>query len=470
MLLFGHIVLELVYLSSKLKNLEQLKQDTFDTITQKPRVAFHTLGCKLNFSETATIARDFDQNVYERVPFDSAADIYVINTCSVTENADKRFKGLVKKALKFNPEGFIAAIGCYAQLQPEALVAIDGVDLVLGAKEKFQLVNYITDITKKENGAIHACEIQETNFYKSSYSLDDRTRAFLKVQDGCDYKCSYCTIPKARGVSRSDRLEQVIQNANIIAANGIKEIVLTGVNIGDYGKGEFGNKKHEHTFLDLIKSLDEVNAIERIRISSIEPNLLKDDIIDFVASSKRFVPHFHIPLQSGSDRILKRMKRRYLTPLYKDRINKIRTLMPDACIGVDVIVGFPGETNEDFLESYRFLSELEVSYLHVFSYSERPNTLASTFDAVIPIPIRNKRSKLLRGLSAKKRRQFYNSQLGSKKVVLFEGQNKEGYINGFTENYVKIRAPWNPELGNTLKTVRLSRFDEDGYVRFDETD
>ena len=446
----------------------KFKEETLGVEIQKPRVAFHTLGCKLNFSETATIARDFDQGVYDRVSFDSIADVYVINTCSVTENADKRFKGLVKKVLKQNPQGFVAAIGCYAQLQPEALAAIDGVDLVLGAKEKFQLASYITDITKKNRGEVHACEIEQTNFYESSYSLDDRTRAFLKVQDGCDYKCSYCTIPQARGVSRSDQLEKVIENAKLIASKGIKEIVLTGVNIGDYGKGEFGNKKHAHTFLDLIEALDAVSDIERIRISSIEPNLLNDDIIDFVASSKRFVPHFHIPLQSGSDRILKRMRRRYLTALYTERISKIKGVMPNACIGVDVIVGFPGETEEDFLESYRFLSELDVSYLHVFTYSERPNTEAAAFEEVVPMHVRNKRSKLLRGLSAKKRRTFYETQLGDHKKVLFEKENKSGFINGFTENYVKVRTPWNPELGNCVRTVKLTHFDTDGFIRFDE--
>lgn len=446
----------------------KLNQDTFDLQTQKARVAFHTLGCKLNFSETATIARDFDQRIYDRVSFEEVADVYVINTCSVTENADKRFKTLVKKALRQNPEGFIAAIGCYAQLQPEALADINGVDLVLGAKEKFQLPTYIADITKKERGEVHACEIEETNFYKSSYSLGDRTRAFLKVQDGCDYKCSYCTIPQARGISRSDQLNQVLENARIIASKGIKEIVLTGVNIGDYGKGEFGNKKHDHTFLDLIEALDAIPSIARIRISSIEPNLLNDEIIDFVANSKRFVPHFHIPLQSGSDHILKRMRRRYLTPLYKERIKRIKTLMPHACIGVDVIVGFPGETDEDFLASYRFLSELDISYLHVFTYSERPNTEAATFEEVVPMQVRNKRSKLLRGLSAKKKHHFYESQLGANQDVLFESENKEGYIHGFTSNYVKVRAPWNPELSNCIKGISLDHIDPDGFVRFKE--
>lgn len=431
-----------------------------------PRVAFHTLGCKLNFSETATIARDFDPKQYQRVDFDGPAEMYVINTCSVTENADKRLKGLVKKVLRQNPEGFVAAIGCYAQLQPKEIASLEGVDLVLGATEKFKLIEYIQDLTKKEQGEVHSCEIEEANFYESSYSISDRTRAFLKVQDGCDYKCTYCTIPKARGISRSDTLESVLFNAQKIADAGLKEIVLTGVNIGDYGKGEFGNKKHEHTFLELITALDALKSIHRIRISSIEPNLLNTEIISFVAQSKRFVPHFHIPLQSGSDKILKSMKRRYLSSLYTERISQIKAIMPDACIGADVIVGYPGETEEDFLDTYHFLSSSVVSYLHVFTYSERPNTEATDMDEIVPGAIRSKRSKMLRALSVKKRRAFYESQLGKTHTVLFEGENKEGYITGFTENYVKVRTPWNPSLVNTLHTIRLEEIDGNGYVRF----
>jgi threonylcarbamoyladenosine tRNA methylthiotransferase MtaB len=430
------------------------------------RVAFHTLGCKLNFSESATIARDFDNKNYKRVDFDSPAEVYVINTCSVTENADKRLKGLVQKALQQNPKGFIAAIGCYAQLQPEAISNLDGVDLVLGATEKFNLIEYVNDLSKKEETEIHSCEIESANFYKSSYSTSDRTRAFLKVQDGCDYKCTYCTIPQARGVSRSDTLVNVIANAKKIASSGLKEIVLTGVNIGDYGKGEHGNKKHEHTFLELIHALDDVPLINRIRISSIEPNLLNDEIISFVAKSKHFVPHFHIPLQSGSDRILKSMRRRYLTPLYTQRVGAIKEQMPHACIGVDVIVGYPGETEEDFLTSYRFLADLDISYLHVFTYSERPNTEATTIKEVVPQAIRNKRSKMLRALSVKKRRAFYESQLGKSFTVLFEGENKKGYSTGFTENYVKVRTPWDPKLVNTLQEITLETIDSEGYVRF----
>ena len=403
------------------------------------RVAFHTLGCKLNFSETATIARNIENENYKRVSFDSFAEVYVINTCSVTENADKRVKGLVKKVMHQNPEGFVVAIGCYAQLQPEAIASLEGVDLVLGASEKFKLNEYIKDLGKNSKGEVHSCEIDSVDFYESSYSVSDRTRAFLKVQDGCDYKCTYCTIPKARGVSRSDTLENVIQNAYNIADAGLREIVLTGVNIGDYGKGEQGNKKHQHTFFELIHALDAVDPIDRIRISSIEPNLLSLDMISFVAHSKRFVPHFHIPLQSGSDKILKSMRRRYLTPLYKERVSWIKTKMPDACIGVDVIVGYQGETEEDFLDTYHFLNQLEVSYLHVFTYSERPNTEAVKLNGVVPAQVRTKRSKMLRALYVKKRRAFYESQLGKTEEVLFEGENKKGYITGFSKNYVKVR-------------------------------
>jgi len=431
-----------------------------------PRVAFHTLGCKLNFSETTTIARSFDASYFNIVPFESSAEIYVINTCSVTDNADRRLKGLVKKVLKQNPEGFIAAIGCYAQLQPDKIAEIDGVDLVLGASEKFKLIEYIHDLTKKDRGVIHSCEIGDVNFYESSYSLGDRTRAFLKVQDGCDYKCSYCTIPKARGISRSDTLENVIKNAQKIASSGLKEIVLTGVNIGDFGKGELGNKKHEHTFLDLIKALDSIKLNARIRISSIEPNLLADNIINFVAKSKSFVPHFHIPLQSGNDKILKSMKRRYMSKLYADKITQIKNLIPHACIGSDVIVGYPGETHDDFLETYKFIKNQEISYLHVFTYSERPNTEASIMSGVVDKQTRHKRSKMLRALSIKKRRAFYESQLGKRFKVLFEGENKGGYIEGFTENYIKVRTPWNPSFVNNFYEVELKKIDEVGYCRF----
>ncbi|MDT0540070.1 tRNA (N(6)-L-threonylcarbamoyladenosine(37)-C(2))-methylthiotransferase MtaB [Croceitalea sp. P059] len=431
------------------------------------KVAFYTLGCKLNFSETSTIARNFESEGFDRVDFSEKADIYVINTCSVTENADKRFKTIVKQAQKANAEAFVAAVGCYAQLKPEQLAEVNGVDLVLGATEKFKITDYLNDLSKNDLGEVHSCEIEDADFYVGSYAIGDRTRAFLKVQDGCDYKCTYCTIPLARGISRSDALQNVLANAAEIASKDIKEIVLTGVNIGDYGKGEFGNKKHEHTFLDLVKALDQVEGIHRLRISSIEPNLLKNETIDFVSNSNSFVPHFHIPLQSGSDEVLKMMRRRYLTNLYVDRVSKIKEVMPDACIGVDVIVGFPGETEEYFLETYHFLNALDISYLHVFTYSERDNTVAATMDGVVPKNIRSKRSKMLRGLSVKKRRAFYESQIGTKRTVLFEGENKSGYIHGFTENYVKVKAPWNPDLVNTLESVELTKIDEDGLVRFE---
>lgn len=436
------------------------------------KVAFYTLGCKLNFSETSTIARSFTSEGFDRVQFTDYADVYVINTCSVTENADKRFKTIVKQAQKINPDAVTVAVGCYAQLKPEELAVVDGVDLVLGATEKFNVTSYINDLLEnpdfsKSDAQVHACNIQDADFYVSSYSIGDRTRAFLKVQDGCDYKCTYCTIPLARGISRSDTLQNVLDNASKIAAQNIKEIVLTGVNIGDYGKGEFGNKKHEHTFLELVKALDSVEGIERLRISSIEPNLLKNETIEVVSNSRAFVPHFHIPLQSGSDKILGLMRRRYKRELYIDRINKIKQVMPHACIGVDVIVGFPGETDDDFLETYNFLNDLDISYLHVFTYSERDNTVAATMKDVVPKTIRSKRSKMLRGLSAKKRRAFYESQLHSTRSVLFEGENKGGYIHGFTENYVKVKYPWDPALVNQIQEVQLTKIDEDGMVRFE---
>jgi len=439
---------------------------------KRKKVAFYTLGCKLNFSETSTIARSFTNEGFGRVDFSEKADMYVINTCTVTENADRRFKDIVKQAQKANPDAFIAAVGCYAQLKPQQLADVNGVDLVLGATEKFNITAYINDLfsqpeRSRRQTQIHSCEIEEADFYVGSYSIGDRTRAFLKVQDGCDYVCTFCTIPLARGISRSDKMENVLKNAEEISKQGIKEIVLTGVNIGDYGKGEFGNKKHEHTFLELIQNLDNVNGIERLRISSIEPNLLKNETIKFVANSKTFVPHFHIPLQSGSNALLKLMKRRYNRELYSERVSEIKKQMPQACIGVDVIVGFPGETDELFLETYNYLNELDISYLHVFTYSERENTPAVDMEGVVPINVRKKRSKMLRGLSVKKRRAFYESQLGTAHTVLFEGENKEGYIHGFTENYVKVKTPWNPELVNTLHDISLSKIDEDGLVRFE---
>ena len=427
--------------------------------------AFHTLGCKLNFAETSTIARQLTGAGYEKVSFDEPANVYIINTCSVTENADRECKFHVKRAMKANPDGLVVILGCYAQLKPEEISAIEGVDLVLGAKEKFNILSYLDDLQKSDHhGIIHSCEIDEADFFIGSYSIGDRTRAFLKVQDGCDYKCTYCTIPLARGISRSDTIESVVKNATEIAQKGIKEIVLTGVNIGDYGKGEFGNKKHEHTFLDLISELDQVEGIERIRISSIEPNLLKDESIELVAKSQRFVPHFHIPLQSGSDELLKKMKRRYLTNVYTDRVAKIREVMPDSCIGVDVIVGFPGETEEKFLETYNFLNELPISYLHVFTYSERENTEAAEMHGVIPIPERKRRNKMLRILSEKKKMAFYQTQLGKTLPVLWEHENKNGLMFGFTENYVRVQKPFDENSVNQIEKLKLSKIKSDGTV------
>ena len=433
-------------------------------MNQNHTVALTTLGCKLNFSETSTISRQFKNVGYSVVRFDQFSDIYVINTCSVTENADKQFKSYVSKALKINQDAFIIAIGCYAQLKPEELANVNGVDLVLGSKEKFKILDYLNDFKKNQSGKIHSCEISETNFYRSSFSIGDRTRSFLKVQDGCDYKCTYCTIPLARGISRSDKLDNVLRAAKKISDSGIKEIVLTGVNIGDYGKGEFGNKNHKNTFLELVTALDKVDGISRVRISSIEPNLLSDDIINFVSNSKKFVPHFHIPMQSGSDTILKLMKRRYLSKLYRDRINHVKQVMPNACIGADVIVGFPGETEEEFMETYNFIKSLDLSYLHVFTYSERDNTEAVGLNNVVPSNVRSKRSKLLRALSVQLKRKFYMSQLGTTKNVLFEPENRNGFIYGFSTNYVRIKTPWRSSIKDKIIPFELKNISDDGLV------
>lgn len=433
------------------------------------KVAFHTLGCKLNFSETSTIGRLFEEQGYQKVDFKEPSDVYVINTCSVTANADKECKQIVKSALNVSPDAYIVVVGCYAQLKPEEIANIDGVDLVLGASEKFKLLNYLNDLTKKSKAEIYSCEIEEANFFVDAYSLGDRTRVFLKAQDGCDYTCSFCTIPLARGKSRSDSVENVVKNATDIAKQNIKEIVLTGVNLGDFGNNasKTSNRKAE-TFFDLVKELDRVEGIERFRISSIEPNLLKDEIIEYVAQSKRFVPHFHIPLQSGSNKMLKAMRRRYLRELYAERVAKIKALMPHCCIGVDVIVGFPGETDDDFLDTYNFLNELPISYLHVFTYSERDNTDAIHLPDAVPVAVRKKRNKMLRILSAKKLRSFYEQHLGETRTVLFEGDNKEGFMHGFTDNYVKVKTPFNTALINQLKPVVLKQLDADGCVLIEE--
>ena len=433
-------------------------------MSTRKKVAFHTLGCKLNFTETSTIARSFVENGFELTDFSKKADFYVINTCSVTDNADKKFKNILNRAKKRNPNAFNIIVGCYAQLKPKYISEIPGVDLVLGANEKFNVIDYVGQLDKA-NTFVYSCDINDVNKYESSYSVDDRTRSFLKVQDGCDYKCTYCTIPHARGISRSDSLENIKINVSEIASKDIKEIILTGVNIGDYGKGEFGNKKHETSFLELIKELDLTKNINRFRISSIEPNLLKNDIIDFIATSNLFVPHFHIPLQSGSNKILGLMKRRYRKELYEERIRYIHSKINDVCIGVDVIVGFPGETDSDFQETYNFLLNLDISYLHVFSYSERDNTEASNMLNPVPKNVRFQRSKMLRSLSEKKRRIFYNSQINRVRPVLFESENKLGYIYGYTDNYIKVRHPWNPKLSNKIVQAKLIEIDNDGFVR-----
>lgn len=437
-------------------------------IENKPTVAFYTQGCKLNFSETSTISRQLVKENYKKVDFQQKADIYVINTCSVTQNADKECKQIVRSALRNSPQAFVIVVGCYAQLKPDEIANIDGVDMVLGATEKFNLTHYLNDLSKRDHTEVHSCEIQDANTFEEAFSLGDRTRAFLKVQDGCDYKCTYCTIPLARGISRSDKLQNVLHNAKSISEKGIQEIVLTGVNIGDYGKGEFGNKKHEHTFLELVKALDEVDGIHRIRISSIEPNLLKDETIDFVANSNAFVPHFHIPLQSGSDDILKRMKRRYLTDLYSHRISYIKSMMPHCCIGVDVIVGFPGESDAHFMQTYNYLNELDISYLHVFSYSERANTEAASMTDSVEKNVRHKRSKMLRVLSAKKKRHFYQNQKGTQRQVIFEKENNDGFMYGYTENYIRVKTPYKAHFENKIKKTVLNEMDENGVYIFEE--
>lgn len=434
------------------------------------KVAFYTLGCKLNYSETSTIGRMFEERGYKKVEFNQQPDIFIINTCSVTENADKKCKKIVKEANKINPDGYVAIIGCYAQLKPKEIAEIEGVDAVLGAAEKFRLVDILGDFVKepkeiKASAKVFNSGIEEAVEYHTSYSLNDRTRTFLKVQDGCDYPCSYCTIPLARGKSRSDTIENVVKAAYKIAESGVKEIVLTGVNIGDFG---LQNDERKETFFELIKALDEVEGIERFRISSIEPNLLTDEIIAFVASSKRFVPHFHIPLQSGSNKVLGLMRRRYKRELYTDRVAQIKKLMPDCCIGVDVIVGHPGETDEEFLETYNFLNELDISYLHVFTYSERANTHALSIKPVVPANKRNERSKMLHILSDKKRRFFYEQQLGKNFSVLFEEDVEDGLMQGFTENYVRVVAKYDPLLINETKKVSLISINENMLVEVDE--
>jgi len=431
------------------------------------KVAFYTLGCKLNYSETSSIGRLFNNAGFSTVDFTDTPDVFVINTCSVTENADKKCKKVVKEALKISPNAYVTIVGCYAQLKPKEIAEIPGVDMVLGAAEKFQIVDYITDLTKNPKALVYNQPVTEANQFVSAWSIGDRTRTFLKVQDGCDYSCTFCTIPLARGASRSDTIENAVKQAEEIAASGVKEIVLTGVNLGDFG---IRDGKREDKFFDLVKALDKVEGIDRVRISSIEPNLLTDEIIEFVATSKRFVPHFHIPLQSGSDKILGLMRRRYKRELYTNRVAKIKQLMPDCCIGVDVIVGFPGETREDFIDTYNFLNDLNVSYLHVFTYSERENTPASEMKGTVPGSTRAERSKMLHILSDKKRRAFYETQLGRTDEVLFEGDIKDGFMHGFTRNYVKVKTKYDPVLVNELKTVHLTQISPDGDVEITESE
>lgn len=429
------------------------------------RVAFYTLGCKLNFSETSTISRMFEDKGFVKVDFHDQPDIFVINTCSVTENADKKCKKIVKEAKKISPESYVTIIGCYAQLKPKEISEIKGVDAVLGAAEKFQLFDYLEDFTSKNEPKVYASEIQEANTFNASYSYGDRTRTFLKVQDGCNYGCAFCTIPLARGKSRSDTIANIVSQAESIAKTEVKEVVLTGVNIGDFG---IQDGKRKEKFIDLVKALDQVEGINRFRISSIEPNLLSNEVIAFVSQSERFVPHFHIPLQSGSDVILKKMNRRYLSDLYKERVATIKRLMPDCCIGVDVITGFPGESEEEFLKTYEFLNELDVSYLHVFTYSERANTSALAMEGTVALPDRQKRSTMLRTLSEKKKRYFYNSAIGQTSNVLFEDDVENGLMQGFTENYVRVKAKYDPILINELKEVKLTCLDTDGLMLVEE--
>ena len=418
-------------------------------------VALHTLGCKLNFSETSTIGRLLENDGFEKKNFDELADVYVINTCSVTENADKECRMLVRRIQRKAPEAMVVITGCYAQLKPKEIASIPGVDLVLGAAEKFNIAGHLKEITKGDSAKIYSCDIEDVNEFTASHSINDRTRIFLKVQDGCDYNCSFCTIPLARGKSRSDSIKNVIENVKSIATQGAKEVVLTGINLGDFGKGYTGGKKNEENFFDLIKELDEVEGIERYRISSIEPNLLSNEIIEFVSNSKKFMPHFHIPLQSGSNKILGSMRRRYKRELYAERVGLIKTLMPHCCIGVDVIVGFPGETDADFMQTFDLLHQLDISYLHVFTYSERTNTLAAGMKPVVPLNVRHERNKLLRNLSYQKMQYFNNGHIGEIRKVLFETQNRNGMLEGYTDNYIKITIPYKAEWENKITEWKI---------------
>lgn len=422
---------------------------------EQQRIAYHTLGCKLNFSETSTIARSFEEEGYTKTDFNQEADVYVINTCSVTENADKECKQLIRRVKKQNPLSTVVITGCYAQLKPERIATISGVDLVIGASEKFNVAKHVAEFKRTGEAKICSCDIEDVQGFHSSFSLHDRTRTFLKVQDGCDYSCTFCTIPLARGHSRSDTIQGVLDNVNEIANTGVQEIVLTGVNLGDFGKGYNGARSGEEHFFDLIKALDEKSSVPRFRISSIEPNLLTNDIIEFVAISKRFMPHFHIPLQSGSNALLGQMKRRYKRELYTERVEKIKSLMPHCCIGVDVIVGFPGETDEEFQATYDYLHQLDVSYLHVFTYSERENTAAITMNGVVPVSIRKERNAMLRNLSEKKMNYFTEQQRGNTRSVLFEHAEKNGLMEGYSDNYIRVSMPYNENAINSIMPYTL---------------
>lgn len=428
-------------------------------MNQYGTAAYYTLGCKLNFSETSTIAQSLEDAGFAKIPFDSGASVYVINTCSVTESANKKCRNIVRKALNYNPEAFVVVVGCYAQLKPKEISDIEGVDLVLGANEKFNVTDYLNNLQKKSATQIESNEIKETKEFIPGFSTTDRTRSFLKVQDGCNYFCSFCTIPLARGRSRNASIEETITKAKELAATDVKEVVLTGVNIGDFGYGT------DENFFQLVQELDKIEGVERFRISSIEPNLLSDDIIEFVAKSERFVPHFHIPLQSGSDKLLESMRRRYKTDLYISRVEKIKQLMPQSCIGVDVIVGYPGETDEEFMKTYNFLNELDVSYFHVFTYSERDNTTAVRMEGIVPKNVRTDRSKMLRILSEKKKRAFYEKNVNREEKVVFEKNEDNGMMFGFTENYVKIKTPFNPLMVNQTADVKLKELDKDGIMK-----
>lgn len=430
-------------------------------MNQYGTAAYYTLGCKLNFSETSTIAQSLTDSGYAKVEFDSGADVYVINTCSVTESANKKCRNIVRKALNYNPEAYVVVIGCYAQLKPQEIANIQGVDLVLGANEKFNVNEYLNNLHKRPETLIQSNEIKETKEFVPGYSTTDRTRSFLKVQDGCNYFCSFCTIPLARGRGRNASIEETVKKAQELAQTDVKEVVLTGVNIGDFGYGT------QETFYGLIQELDKIENVERFRISSIEPNLLSNEIIEFVSKSQRFVPHFHIPLQSGSDILLKSMRRRYESSLYVSRVEKIKELMPDACIGVDVIVGYPGETDEEFMKTYNFLNELPVSYFHVFTYSERDNTTALRMEGIVPVDVRKARSNMLRILSEKKKRAFYEANISLEDMVVFEGSEDNGFMNGFTTNYVKVKTAFNPLMVNQSAKVKMTELDKDGTMKIE---